>query len=539
MADDDSSRAGAVPGVRAEAGSAPAPDRLVLHGRYALGESLGRGGMAEVFRARDTVLRRDVAVKLFHQNRTLPDDDARRAGEVHLLAALSHPNLVTVFDAGRDTSDPSDPFSYLVMELVEGTTLCRALSAGPMPETEVAEIGEQLAAALAYVHERGVVHRDVKPANVLLRTPGRAGRTTAKLTDFGVARLVESTRLTVQGATLGTANYLSPEQVTGAPVGPASDIYSLGLVLLECLTGQLAYPGYGVEAAVVRLHCGPVVPSWVGDGWRALVTAMTAPDPAARPDAAAVEARLHARQAGSPMLVAVAAPTGAAPARRRRRVVAALAGLAAAATTTGLLTGAGPSSGLPVPDYPRVPGVLGAHLRALEEVTPAALRGEVLAVGRASTHDPAAAQAAVRRLSADLLIDAAAGRVPTLTVTRMGVILVALSADLTGRQQADAVAARARESMARAVLARDAALEQAAREAAALRTAREAARVTAQRTARREAAERRTAQRLAAARRVAERRAARAAAARRAAAPRKGHGHGHRHGHGDGGGEGD
>jgi hypothetical protein len=489
---------------------------IVLHNRYVLGESVGRGGMAEVYRARDTVLRRDVAVKLFHQNRALPDDDARRAGEVHLLAALSHPNLVTVFDAGRDTSNPTDPFSYLVMELVEGTTLACALTAGPMPADELAGVGEQLAAALGYVHERGIVHRDVKPANVLLR-PAPGGQTTAKLTDFGVARLVDSTRLTLQGTTLGTANYLSPEQVTGAPVSPASDIYSLGLVLLEGLTGQVAYPGYGVEAAIVRLHRDPVIPAWVGADWRLLITAMTASDPATRPDAAAVAANLRALRTGTPLVAADAPAPAAVPApprRRRRTLAAAVGGTAAAATLIGLLTGAGASSGAPVPHYPAVGGTLGADLRALESAAPAALRGEVLAVARASVHDPAQAQTALRRLSTQLLLDATAGRVRALTVTRIGIIIDALAADLTRAEAADAAAARARDAAARAAAARAAAEQQAARDAAVLKAAQDAAREAAQRQAARAAAERRAAQRRVAALKA----AARLAAQRRARA---------------------
>ncbi len=177
------------------------------------------------------------------------------------------------------------------MELVDGTTLARVLDDGPLDRQRTAAIGTQLAGALAYVHERGVVHRDIKPANVLM---GGRGCDVAKLTDFGVARLIDSTRLTVHGTTLGTANYLSPEQTTGGDVGPASDVYSLALVLLECLTGQVAYPGYGVEAALARLHRPPTVPAWLDPAWRDLLAAMTAFDAADRPGAAEVAGRLGA-----------------------------------------------------------------------------------------------------------------------------------------------------------------------------------------------------------------------------------------------------
>src|SRR5690349_17423457 len=217
------------------------PRPAVLDGRYVLGESLGRGGMARVYRAVDTVLDRNVAVKVFDQHAALPDREARRAAEVHLLAGMNHPGLVMVYDAGRDESNPGDPFAYLVMELVDGATLAQAIARGPLPRRAVAVIGAQLAGALDHVHSHGVFHRDVKPANVLV-TEDPTGMV-VKLADFGVARLVDITRLTVYGTTFGTPNYLSPEQATGDEVTPASDIYSLGLVLLEALTGERAYPG--------------------------------------------------------------------------------------------------------------------------------------------------------------------------------------------------------------------------------------------------------------------------------------------------------
>lgn len=180
------------------------------------------------------------------------------------------------------------------MELVTGPTLAQRITAGPLPGGEVSEIGEQLATALAYVREHGVVHRDVKPANVLLGTPpaDEPAAVVAKLSDFGIARLLDGTRITTYGMTIGTANYLSPEQATGGDLGPASDIYSLALLLLECLTGQVAYPGHGVAAAVARLHHPPTIPTDLPPGWAPLLTAMTHPDPAARPTATQVAANL-------------------------------------------------------------------------------------------------------------------------------------------------------------------------------------------------------------------------------------------------------
>ena len=272
----------------------------LLGGRYRLGALLGRGGMADVYRADDELLGRAVAVKVFGRDAEIPDEEIRQRSEVQLLASLAHPGLVTVFDAGTDTSDEQSPRSYLVLELIDGTALGDQLSLGPLPREEVREIGCQLAAALAYVHGRGIVHRDVKPANILVSSPDAGDEVVAKLADFGIARLIDSAHITTAGTTVGTASYLSPEQVRGDDIGPASDIYSLGLVLLECLTGVRAYPGIGVETAVVRLHRPPAIPDRLGPSWVELLSAMTATDPAQRPSAAeALRALRHLTQDSS------------------------------------------------------------------------------------------------------------------------------------------------------------------------------------------------------------------------------------------------
>jgi eukaryotic-like serine/threonine-protein kinase len=276
------------------AGAIPFQPGGVLGGRYRLGELLGRGGMAEVFRARDEVLERPVAVKIFRRDSSVPDEQARQRIEVQMLAGLRHPGLVTVFDTGTETSCASDPRSYLVLELIDGQTLGQYLVDGPIPGAETAAIGRQLASALAYVHGQGIAHRDVKPANILLDRNGAGDEPiTAKLTDFGVARFLDGTRMTTYGTTVGTANYLSPEQALGQEVTAACDVYSLGLVLLECLTGTRAYPGYGVEAALARLHRDPLTPPTLGPAWVALLVAMTARDPARRPSAAEVARTLR------------------------------------------------------------------------------------------------------------------------------------------------------------------------------------------------------------------------------------------------------
>ncbi|MDO9496581.1 MAG: serine/threonine-protein kinase, partial [Nocardioides sp.] len=178
----------------------------------------------------------------------------------------------------------------LVMELVEGPTLSAHAQAGPVAPDEVASIGAQLADALAYAHAQGIVHRDVKPGNVLLGANGRV-----KLADFGIARLIGDTvRHTKTGTAIGTAAYLSPEQVLGEEITPAADVYSLGLVLLEVLTSERAFPGSPTESALARLNRDPDLPETLPEPWRRLLGAMTTRDPAARPGADAVARELRA-----------------------------------------------------------------------------------------------------------------------------------------------------------------------------------------------------------------------------------------------------
>ncbi|MEW1822124.1 serine/threonine-protein kinase [Arthrobacter sp. NPDC080031] len=282
-------------------------DALVA-GRYRLGTLIGRGATASVYRAQDETLGRHVALKLFAPLLGGPHELARHENEMRLLATFNHPSLVTLFDAGTDHRDPEHARTFLTMELIHGPDLHARLRNGALATHDVAHIGADLASALEYVHGRGIIHRDIKPANVLLADGPEGSPVRPKLTDFGIARIIEGTRLTATGTMVGTAAYLSPEQATGSALGPASDIYSLGLLLLECLTAKLEYPGTSVESAVARLHRPPRVPEALGTQWVDLLTAMTSAQPSARPAARDVEQALRSALSSG---VPAAMPVGA------------------------------------------------------------------------------------------------------------------------------------------------------------------------------------------------------------------------------------
>jgi eukaryotic-like serine/threonine-protein kinase len=206
--------------------------RSLLAGRYRVERLLGRGGMAAVYLAHDERLDRPVAIKRLHAES--PDDTARRfAREAKLGASLNHPNLVWVFDTVADEEGV-----LIVMEYVEGTTLARELEAGPLRPRRAVEVISGVATALDHAHEHGVVHRDVKPANVLLGAKGAV-----KLADLGIATAAEHTRITRSGVVLGTASYMAPEQLEGRRPTAASDIYSLATVAFEALAGRKARSG--------------------------------------------------------------------------------------------------------------------------------------------------------------------------------------------------------------------------------------------------------------------------------------------------------
>lgn len=248
-----------------------------LGDRYLLQERIGAGGMAEVWRAEDTRLGRDVAVKVLRER----DEDLalRLRRESRVLAGLNHRGVVAVLDAGEVEGRP-----FLVLELVSGESLAAALARdGPLPRERVASMAGDLADALAHAHVLGVVHRDVKPSNILLSDDGRTC-----LVDFGIARSADTTQLTGTGLSVGTAAYLAPEQLDAPDqVGPPADVYALALVLAESLTGRRVFPGPAAAAALARLRTDPPL-SDVPDEWSSLLVAMTRRDPARRPEAAAV-----------------------------------------------------------------------------------------------------------------------------------------------------------------------------------------------------------------------------------------------------------
>ena len=254
----------------------------LLSGRYRIDRLLGQGGMADVFRAIDLTDSSAVAVKVVRS--ADPGLAQRLATEARALARLTHPGLVRLLDAGVH-----DGQAYLVMELVEGPTLAARLRRGPLSPSRTAVLGQTLAGALAFVHEQGIVHRDVKPANVLLGPGPRA-----RLADFGIARLADASSLTVTGTTLGTAAYMAPEQIEHHAVGTSADVWSLGMILLECLTGERVFEGTATEVVARRL-AGPVpLPRDLPATWRLLFEGMLAPEPARRPTASHVEGLLSA-----------------------------------------------------------------------------------------------------------------------------------------------------------------------------------------------------------------------------------------------------
>jgi serine/threonine protein kinase len=234
----------------------------VLGDRYRIVRLLGRGGMSDVYEAFDESTGNSVAIKIVRSSD--PEFGRRLAQEARALESFEHPGLIRLLDIGAVGDQ-----AYLVMELIAGQTLSQTLREGALSSRETADLGARLADALAYVHERGVVHRDVKPSNILLSVNGDAW-----LGDFGIARLHDASTMTATGTTMGTVSYMAPEQLEDHQVGPAADIWSLGIILLECLTARRVYEGTPSEVLARRL-AGPVVlPAELPVPWKLILTGM-------------------------------------------------------------------------------------------------------------------------------------------------------------------------------------------------------------------------------------------------------------------------
>ena len=264
----------------------------LLAGRYRIKRALGRGGMATVYLADDERLGREVAVKRLHAG-SAEDMELRFVREAKLGASLNHPNLVWVFDTVTDEEG-----LLIIMEYVDGPTLARELSDGPLRPRRAVEVIAATASALEHAHEQGVVHRDVKPANVLL---GRGG--VIKLADLGIATAADHTRITRSGVALGTASYMAPEQIEGERVTPATDVYALATVAFELLAGRKARSGRTPMEVAHAITAKP--PPDLREAWQqapaeaaeVVITAM-ARDPADRPDSVCEFASELARALG-------------------------------------------------------------------------------------------------------------------------------------------------------------------------------------------------------------------------------------------------
>jgi eukaryotic-like serine/threonine-protein kinase len=250
----DHSRLALRPEASASSGVSHAPREQL--GPYELVAPLGAGGMGEVFRARDHRLGREVAVKVLAPGASADPERLKRfEAEARAASALNHPNIVAVYDAGREGAEP-----FIVTELLEGQTLRERLAAGPVPPRKALELGVQLARGLAAAHERGITHRDLKPENVFVTRDGQV-----KILDFGLAHVRHADRdekqsgtLTNSGAVLGTAGYMAPEQLRGEDAGARADLFALGAILYELLSGERAFPGTSaLERGMATLQSDP------------------------------------------------------------------------------------------------------------------------------------------------------------------------------------------------------------------------------------------------------------------------------------------
>jgi len=322
---------------------------VLLAGRYRLDSRIAAGGMGEVWRGTDTVLSRPVAVKLLRaEYAQYPETLARFRSEGRHAGSLSHPAIARVYDYGEDAAGGTEPtLAYLVMELVDGPSLTEVLGRGPLAARQAMDVVAQTAAGLDAAHRAGLVHRDIKPGNLLLAPDGQV-----KITDFGISHAAGSAPITVSGTLLGTPAYLAPERVAGETaqptLGPASDLYSLGIVAWECLAGEPPFTGTPVEVAVAhRDRPLPPLPGAVPADVAGLVAELTAKDPRMRPRSAADVARRagqlrDAMNSRSTLPLDTRFDLGARPGRRRRGRM--LSGKAAALSAAGSWRRSSPGS---------------------------------------------------------------------------------------------------------------------------------------------------------------------------------------------------
>ncbi|HEX9065588.1 MAG TPA: serine/threonine-protein kinase [Streptosporangiaceae bacterium] len=319
------------------------PVLTVLGERYELLGVIGAGGFCEVWRAHDRVLDREVAVKLLDAKYARdPEALARFRAEAQNAGCLTHVNIARVYDFGEPDEHGSP--AYLVMELVEGPTLADVLAEGPLDPARAMDVVAQAAAGLQAAHAAGLVHRDIKPGNLLLGPGG-----IVKVADFGISHTLDSTPLTCTGVVIGSPGYVAPERASGARASQPSDLYALGVVAYECLTGAPPFEGTGLEVALAHLNRPfPPLPPAIPAEIAALVARLTDKDPAGRPASAGVVAEhaiaLRDQPRGIPELQAaagVAGPAGTAGRLHRLLPVRTVASFPSLASLPSLARAAG------------------------------------------------------------------------------------------------------------------------------------------------------------------------------------------------------
>ncbi|HSC73290.1 MAG TPA: protein kinase [Gaiellaceae bacterium] len=333
-----------------------------IAGRYEVEELVGHGGMSSVYKAHDALLERHVALKILHEQYSNDEDFVERfKREARSVAQLQHPNIVTVIDRGEEEGR-----QYIVFEYIDGENLKeRVVRNGRLDVREALEITLEVARGLAFAHEQGLVHRDVKPQNILLNGDGRA-----KVTDFGIARTVDVDGMTQTGTVLGTSNYIAPEQASGKRVDAHSDVYALGAVLYELLAGEVPFPGESFVVVAMK-HMHEPAPSLLDVRGDIPLRVAAAVDRALEKDpeqrfptmdafAAELEAALAELEHGEDGDATMVIPSAAAPKPRRRKVsrwpivIGVLALVAIAAIVIGLLAIPGTNDNSPPPATTRV-----------------------------------------------------------------------------------------------------------------------------------------------------------------------------------------